>query len=109
VMRKHGDRHKPIIVGEIGWPSSLGQTPRQFDIETTPAGEARKLSRLLPMLAANRRRLGLLDFYWYTWMGDEYPGAFPFNFSGLLGFHNGSVFAKPALAAFRRTAHAIER
>jgi hypothetical protein len=109
VLKRHRNPGRPIIAGETGWPSSLGQTPRIFDFETTEAGQARRLAALLPLLAANRRRLGLLGFYWYTWMGDEYSGAFPFNFSGLLAFRNGNVSAKPGLSAFRTAALALER
>jgi hypothetical protein len=108
-MMRGGDSGKPIIAAETGWPSSLQQTPHRFDFETTPAGQARNLRALLPLLAANRKALGLIGFYWYTWMGAESPGAYPFSFSGLLAFHNGQVSAKPALAAFAQTARAIER
>lgn len=108
-MAQAGDASKPIMVGEAGWPSALNQTPERLDFETTEAGQARKLSALLPLLAANRGALGLLSFDWYTWMGDEFPGAFLFNFSGLLASRNGQISAKPALAAFGRAARSIER
>jgi hypothetical protein len=108
-MKRGGDAKKPIIAGETGWPSSLNQTAHRFDFETTPAGQARNLRALLPLLAANRRSLGLVGFYWYTWMGDEYQGAYPFNFSGLLSSHNGQVTSKPALGTFGQMARAIER
>jgi hypothetical protein len=108
-MKRAGDAGKPIIAAETGWPSSLRQTPHRFDFETTQAGQARNVRALLPLLAANRRALGLIGFYWYTWMGDEYAGAYPFNFSGLMSFHNGRMSAKPALGAFGQTARAIER
>lgn len=108
-MDSAGDRGKPMLAGEVGWTSSLGQTTHLWDWESTVTGQARKLRTLLQLLAANRSRLGLIGFDWYTWMGDEYEGADPFNFSGLLSFHNGQVSAKPALAAFNQTAHALER
>jgi hypothetical protein len=108
-MDKAGDRDKPIIAGETGWMSSLQQTPRLWDYETTETGQASRLRSLLRLLASNRGRLKLIGFDWYTWMGYEYAGASPFNFSGLLLFQNGRVTAKPALAVFNQTAHAIER
>jgi hypothetical protein len=108
VMNKAGDAHKQILAGETGWPSSLHRTPHLFDFETTPAGEARNVRALLPLLATNRRRLGLLGFDYYTWVGDEYQGAYPFNFSGLFGFHDGRTFTKPAAAAFSHAALALE-
>ncbi len=108
-MDKAGDRAKPMLAGETGWMSSLGQTTNMWDFETTEAGQAQRLGSLLPLLAANRRRLGLVGFDWYTWMGFEYAGASPFNFAGLLASRNGQVSAKPALAAFNKAAHSIER
>jgi hypothetical protein len=109
VMDQQGDGRKPMIVGETGWTSSLHQTQHVFDWDLTPAGQARSVRRLLPLLAGDRLRLRLIGLYWYTWMGDEYPGASPWNFSGLVALHNGQVSAKPALHAFGQTAHAIER
>jgi hypothetical protein len=108
-MNSAGDRNKPMILGETGWMSSLHQTSHIFDFETTEAGQAHNTQVLLPLLAAKRQSLRLRGFYWYTWMGDEYQGADPFNFSGLLAFQNGQVRAKPALAAFGQTARRIER
>ena len=108
-MKRGGDANKPIIAGETGWPSSLHQTRRTYDFETTEAGQARNLRALLPLLAANRGALRLIGFDWYTWMGNEFQGADPFSFSGLLASQKGQVRAKPALAAFNTTAHAIER
>jgi hypothetical protein len=108
-MKRGKDANKPIIAGETGWPSSLNQTRHQFDFETTVSGQARNVRALLPLLAANRQALRLIGFYWYTWMGDEFPGAYPFNFSGLMSFQNGQVKAKPALKAFGQAARAIER
>lgn len=108
VMNRFGDKRKPLIAGEISWPSALRQAAHLFDWETTPSGQAKKTSAVLSLLAANRSRLGLTGFYYYTWMGDEYPGAYPWNFAGLVAWRNGSVSAKPALKAFRRGALAIE-
>jgi hypothetical protein len=107
-MDKAGDRRKPIIAAEGGWLSSVHQTQRSFPWETTENGQAGNLGALLPLLAANRRELGLIGFDWYTWMGDEYPEAPPFNFSGLLAFRGGTVKTKPALAVFGQKARAIE-
>jgi hypothetical protein len=108
-MDKAGDRGKPIIAGETGWISSGDQTQRVFTWQTNEAGQARNLRALLPLLAANRRGLGLIGFDWYTWMGEEYPGAFQFNFSGLVADRGGHVVVKPALAAFAGLARKIER
>jgi hypothetical protein len=108
VMNRAGDRRKPMIAGELGWLSALHQTQNVFDWETTAAGQAQAISAVLPLLAANRAKLDLIGFDWYTWMGDQYRGGSPWGFAGLLGWHNGNVFTKPALSAFRQRALALE-
>ena len=108
VMDQHGDRTKPLLATELSWPSSVGQGQVHYDFDTTPAGQARNLATLLPLLNRNRTALGLAGFDWYTWIGDESRGASDFNFSGLLKLHNGVVTAKPALAVFRRGALKLE-
>ncbi len=109
-MARAGDRRKPIIVGEFTWPSAIGHHPSQtyFDIETTEAGQAQKVRAALPLLASHRTQLGLLGIYYFTWMSQEYAGAPSFAYSGLLALRNGRVVAKPALAAFRRSAMNLE-
>jgi hypothetical protein len=64
----------------------------------------------LPLLASNRKRLGLLGFYYYTWVSTDQRGAVSWAFSGLLQFDsgNGTVSPKPAFTAFRRTALKLE-
>ncbi len=104
------DNTKPLMATELSWPSSRGQTVSHFDWDTTPAGQARNISTLLPLLGENRSVLRLQAFYYYTWMGVEQRGAPDFAFAGLEGMNSaGSVFAKPALGAFRRGALALER
>jgi hypothetical protein len=110
VMDRFGDSRKPILATEITWPSSLHKAPSVFGVSTTERGQARNLAELMPLLAANRAKLGLLGFYWYTWMGDESPQSRPygFDYAGLLKFINGTVTAKPALSTFRLGALAME-
>jgi hypothetical protein len=109
-MDRHGDHAKPLIATEVGWPSALGKTQQNFGFNTTERGQAKKLSELLPMLAANRSRLGLSSFYYYTWVSTDQPGSVSWNFSGLLGFDgsSGRISTKPAYSAFRRTALRLE-
>jgi hypothetical protein len=109
-MDDHGDHSKALIATEVGWPSALGKTKQNFGFNTTQQGEAKKLSQLLPMLASNRRRLGLSAFYYYTWLSTDQRGAVSWAFSGLLHFDtsSGKVSAKPAFNAFRRTALKLE-
>jgi hypothetical protein len=87
-----------------------GKGPGQvgLDIATTAAGQARKLGKLLPMLARDRRWLRLAGFYYYTWATYERPGSSVFEFSGLFRIINYQFFAKPAYGVFRSDALAME-
>ncbi len=110
-MAAAGDGRKPMIADEIGWPSSRGQTPHNagFDFATTPAGQARDIAALLPMLGSERVQLRLQAFYYYTWIGTEQRNALAFDFAGLLRLTSGKVSEKPAFKAFRQAALALER
>jgi hypothetical protein len=110
VMDRAGDTRKPMLATELGWPSSLSQRGPHAPYETTEAGQASKTAALLPLLSANRGRLRLAGFDYYTWMGSEYRNApATFHFSGLLRFQFNRIFAKPALSAFTSAALALER
>jgi arabinogalactan endo-1,4-beta-galactosidase len=109
VMSRFGDRRKPLLASETGWQSSNGHAADNDCCQVTPKQQAAKIGQVLPLLAANRRSLGLLAFYYYTWVGDEFPHAPSFNFAGLFRFNGGNFAAKPAFGSFRRAALAIER
>jgi hypothetical protein len=110
VMDRSGDSAKPILATEITWPSSEGKAPPEFGVSTTERQQALRLAQVMPMLAAKRSQLGLMGFYWYTWMGNESPTKKPyaFDYAGLLKYVNGVVSSKPALAAFTHGALTIE-
>lgn len=107
-MDRFHDRATPLLATEVSWPSAVGMTSSQYDFDTTEAGQAANITALLPLLGADRRSLGLTGFYWYTWMGSESRGAPDFDFAGLLGDRDGKLVTKPALAAFRKAALALE-
>jgi hypothetical protein len=110
VMDRYGDRHKPMNVTEVGWPSSLGQAAGHHPFETTEAGQATRVSQLLPLLASNRAKLGLAGFDYYTWAGRQHRHGYWFFYAGLLAIGpSGQLRAKPAFAAFGRSALALER
>ena len=107
-MARGGDRDKSLLATEVSWPSSLGHTTRHYDFDTTQAGQARDIAALLPMLGAERASLRLVGFDYYTWIGAESRGAPEFNFAGLMALRDGTVHVKPALAAYRIGALALE-
>jgi hypothetical protein len=108
-MDRYKDGHKPLIATEVSWPAAKGETPQHYDFNTTEAGQARNIAALLPLIGQQRVKLGLMAFYYYTWIGQEDPGSGAFNFAGLLAYHDGSVKVKPALAAFRTGVLALEQ
>ncbi len=110
VMNRNGDARKPLIADEISWPSSQGQTTHNtgYDFATTESGQAANVQKLLPMLARERRSLGLQGFYYYDWAGLERQNALAFEFSGLFRYSGGEFTAKPAYSVFRDGALAME-
>lgn len=105
-----GGGRKPIIYSEFGWPSAVGHTKLHGDWNTTPNKQAAETARFVALAARNRVALGLSAIYYYDWVNNEYNGAPVFNFSGLQNYDNqGHLHIKPALAAFRRAALAVER
>jgi polysaccharide biosynthesis protein PslG len=107
IMKRYGDRRKPLWVTELSWPAALGKLdPHGF--ETTEKGQAKRLRRGLELLAANRRRLRIGRVYWYTWLSLEGTEN-SFGYSGLRRLRNGQVVSAPALAAFRDMASRLKR
>ncbi|HEV3128236.1 MAG TPA: hypothetical protein VGY32_04595 [Solirubrobacteraceae bacterium] len=109
-MNQAGDTTKQIIADEISWPSSIGKTTHNtgYDFASTESGQAQKIKQVLPMLVANRKRLGLAGFYYYDWAGQERRNDLAFDFAGLFRESDGQFVVKPAYDAFRRGALAIE-
>jgi hypothetical protein len=110
-MDRNGDARKPLIDTEVGWPSALGKSGLTLGVATTQAGQAAKLAALLPLLASQRRALGLAGFYYYTWMSTDTVGAVsPWVFAGLFRYATGThrIIAKPAFAVFRRVVLHLE-
>ena len=107
-MNAAGDSRKPILASEVGWPSSRGKAPQ--GLGTTEKGQAANVAAILPLLAANRVKLGLIGFDFYSWVGDEHKGAPSFHYSGLFRYNHQTnhVIPKPAWGPFRRGALALE-
>jgi hypothetical protein len=110
VMDQAGDGRKPILADEVSWPSARGEHTEggSQDFVTNRVVQARDIKALIPMLAAYRRRLRLLGFYYYNWAGLEHAGGLAFEFSGLFQFESGTFIPKPAFDAFKRATLGIE-
>jgi hypothetical protein len=107
-MSHEHDGQKPLLATEVSWPSAQGQTNQHFDFNTTPAGQARDIAAVLPLIGANRVALHLIGFYYYTWIGVEKRDAGAFSFAGLNRLSGDQVAAKAALGAFTKGALALE-
>ncbi len=115
VMRSHGDARKPIWVTEVTWPAALGRIPRSqyHGFETTPVGQAERLSAYYTYLATHRS-LGIARAFWYTWASGystkhTNPLNSTFAFAGLTSWQPGQPFRDlPVLKAYARTAARLE-
>lgn len=103
-MGAYGDRRKPLLVTELSWPSAKGRVKFPYGYEMTEKGQAQRAAAALPYLVRRRRELGIERVYWYTWLTREVDRSYPFDYAGLRRLEDDRVVAKPALAAFRRTA-----
>jgi hypothetical protein len=109
VMRRYGDRRKPLWVTEISWPAAKGRARDPIGIATTDRGQARRLALGVTALARARKELRIARVYWYTWLSAESDQTV-FAWSGLRRLRSdGSVISAPALKAFRRAARRLRR
>jgi Glycosyl hydrolase catalytic core len=109
VMRRYGDRKKPLWVTELSWTSARGKAAWTYGNETTEPGQAKKLAEAFTLLAKNRSELKLQRVYWYTWLTlDSHPN-YPFDYAGLSRLEtDASITRKPAFDRLRKTALALE-
>jgi hypothetical protein len=104
IMEAYGDARKPLLVTELSWPSARDKVRFPYGYEMTEKGQAQRIAAALPYLAARRRALRIERVYWYTWLTRETDKSYPFDYAGLRRLESDRVVAKPAVAAFRRTA-----
>ena len=112
VMKRYGDRSKPVWLTEFGITASKGRTsaPRsQRTLRTTDRGMASFLHEAYRRLAGKDRKLRVQRAYWYTWASSYERGAGIFRFTGLYRYVGGSYFQKPALAKYRASARRDQR
>lgn len=109
VMRRFGDRRKPLWVTEVSWPAAKGKVRDPIGIATDERGQARRLARGLSELARFRERLRIARVYWYTWLSAESTQSV-FAWSGLRRLRaDGTVVSARSLRAFRRAAQRLRR
>jgi hypothetical protein len=111
-MRRARDTFKKIWFTELTWTAAKGKIPKrdQLGFETTPRGQAARLSTVFSRLARDRKRLGIGRVYWYNW-ASEYvptlmpggPGALTFQYSGLNKVNGVTYTPLPLLRTYART------
>jgi hypothetical protein len=107
-MQRRGDGKLPIWVTELSWPAAEGKTVQHNDFETTDRGQSDRLKAGLPMLADQRKTLGIGRVYWYTWLSQEGISDSAFDFSGLRRLRAGQLVSAPALTIFTRLARRLQ-
>ncbi|GAB3854274.1 hypothetical protein GCM10028801_08120 [Nocardioides maradonensis] len=115
VMARYGEGEKPMVLSQMSFSSALGQTrhpqiPNMKDEE----GQAAAIREALSTLAERREELGLHGIYYHGWSGCDTEAAAPnpgdpWLFTGLRRVEpDGTMTSKPALAAYREVALALE-
>ena len=110
VMRKNGDRRKPVVLTEVTWPASKGKVPKSAEryFSVSRKGQAARLKAAYAALVKARRKLRITNAYWYTWATPyDRSGSISvmaFNFSGLTRFQGGAFKPLPILKTYARTA-----
>ena len=108
-MVRGGDRRKPLLLTEVTWSSGKGRSKANYGWETTESGQAERVRQALPLLARNRKRLGIAGIYWFTWLSPSLGSVQSFDYAGLRRMKNGVPTAKPAQAAYRSVARKLTR
>ena len=114
VMRRRGDRRKPIILTEVSWPAAIPEVPRnrRLGLETTARGQKVLLTAGYRRITRERRKLGITQAYWFTWASpydDNNPQSdVSYRFSGLTRFAGGAFTRKPILATYAAVAARYE-
>jgi hypothetical protein len=67
VMARHGDGRAPLWVTEMGWATGGNVTANTRRFKTSPAGQAKRLSRAFHALLQARGRYHVGMVVWFSW------------------------------------------
>jgi hypothetical protein len=107
-MRRGRDARRPLWVTELSWPASKGVIAGVPGFTTTEGGQASRLRRVVPLLAAARRALHVEIVLWYTWLSADVGSPNAFAYSGLRRLRDGRAISMPSLRAFAGAAERIQ-
>lgn len=107
VMKRHGDRRKPVWLTEVSWPAARGHLNPGAGFQsviTTDRGMAQRLTDLYRVARGASGRLGLQRVYWYSWATSYRGRDESFDYAGLGQYRDGVFTEMPALRAFTQVA-----
>ena len=107
VMRRFGDARKPLLISELTWPAGKDITTPQTEIETTDAGQARRLGEAFRLIASHRRSWHIRGVSWSTWATGYSWSTSQFDYTGLFRYEAGRLVAQPSYSAFVSTVAAL--
>ena len=107
VMRRHGDGRRPIWLTELSFPAAKGRVDEPRGLETTQAGQVKRLRATLLRLAAQRKRLRIERVFWYAWLTYETRTS-SFSWSGLRRVRHGEIVSTSSLTAYERVARKLQ-
>jgi hypothetical protein len=67
IMRRHGDRRKPVWVTEMGWATGGPVSRRTSAFKTTLTGQASRVTKTMRAFAKARKRYRIGMVVWFSW------------------------------------------
>ena len=107
VMRRNGDGRLPVWITELSFPAAKGKVDEPRGLETTQAGQAKRLREAVLRLAAARKRLRIQRVFWYAWLTYETRTS-SFSWSGLRRYRDGTIVTTSSLDAYQRVARRLQ-
>lgn len=101
VMRKHGDRRKPLSITEIGWGSAH---PTRYGLTKGKKGQKRILKQAFRTLKQKRHHLHIKSVLWFNYR-DSPGGTKGCSFCNSAGLLKNNFHPKPSWRAFRSFTH----
>ncbi|WP_372789930.1 hypothetical protein [Paraconexibacter sp.] len=112
VTRDKGQGRMPILLSEISFSSSDGESPDRKTFatwDTSEGGQADRLRSTLKMVVRERRRLRISGVLWYTWLSPDVQKGRWSDYAGLSRLDGHRIVRKPALLSFQRTVRQLSR
>lgn len=100
VMKRHGDRHTPLWITEIGW----GSGHPDGNMNKGPRGQKRMLKKSFKLILHNRKHWHIGRLSWFEWR-DPGKGADGCSFCTTSGLLKHGGHPKPSFRAYKHFAH----